>query len=80
MIQEGQDDPVLLTWVPDKLRLSKAIGLFVQEKKFKIDFQNSGHDGHLEFQIGMILAICDQQVSLILTTKFLVNRPFGSGQ
>ena len=37
----------------------ESICLSVQEKKQKIDFQDSGHGGHLGFPIGMILAIFD---------------------
>ena len=48
-----------------------SIGLSVQEKKFKKDFQD-GHDGgHFRFPIKMISAISDLQVNaLILPTKF----------
>ena len=35
--QEGQDGSVSLTWVPDKFQ---SAGLLVQEKTFKINFQN----------------------------------------
>ena len=35
----------------------KSIGLSVQEKKRKIDFQDGHHGGYLGFWIGMILAI-----------------------
>ena len=52
-------------------------GLLVQEKKRKIDFQDSGHLG---FPIGMILAIFALQVTPMLPTKFWVNWPFGSGE
>ena len=38
----------------------KSIGLSVQEKKRKIDFQEGGHGGQLGFPIGTILAIFDQ--------------------
>ena len=55
-----------------------SIGLSVQEKKRKIDFQDGGHGGHLGFPIGTILASFDLQVTLILPSKFGVNRPFGS--
>ena len=37
----------------------ESIGLLVQEKKQKIDFQDGCHGGHLGFPIGMILAIFD---------------------
>ena len=36
----------------------KSVGLLVQEKKQKVDFQDGGHLG---FQIGKILAIFDLQ-------------------
>ena len=58
----------------------KSIGLLVQEKKGKIDFQEGLHDGHLGFPIGTILAISDLTVPLMLPTKFQVNWPFGSGE
>ena len=48
--------------------------------KQKIDFQDGGHGGHLGFPIGMILAIFDLQVILMLPSKFGVNWPFGSGE
>ena len=41
------------------------IGLSVQEKKRKIDSQDSSHGGHLEFPIRTIL---DLQVTLMLST------------
>ena len=52
------------------------MSLSIQEKKFKIDFQ----DGHLAFPIGMILAIFDLPVTPILPNKFRVIWPFGSGE
>ena len=52
-------------------------GLSVQEKKRKIDFQDGGHLG---FMIGMILAIFDLQVTLMLPSKFGVKWPFSSGE
>ena len=45
----------------------ESIGLLVQEKKRKIDFQDGGHLG---FPIGTILAIFDLQVTLMLPSKF----------
>ena len=54
----------------------ESIGLSVQEKKRKIDFQDGGHLG---FPIGTILAISDLQVTPMLPTKFRVDWPFGSG-
>ena len=44
----------------------EAIGLSVQEKKRKIDFQDGSHGGHLGFTIGMILPIVDLQVTPML--------------
>ena len=58
----------------------ETIGLSVQEKKRKIDFQDGCHGGHLGFPIGMILAIFDLQVTPMLPSKFGVNWPFGSGK
>ena len=55
----------------------ESIGLSVQEKKRKIDFQNGGHLG---FSISTILAIFDLQVTLMLPSKFGDNWPFGSGE
>ena len=52
----------------------KSTDLSIQEKKRKIHF----HDGHLGFQIRMILAIFDIQI--MLSTKFQVSSPFGSGE
>ena len=34
----------------------ESIGLFVEEKKRKIDFQDGSHGGYLGFLIGTILA------------------------
>ena len=51
----------------------------VQDQKQKIDFQNGHHGGHLEVMIGMISAIFDLQVILMLP-KFPVNWPLGSGE
>ena len=55
----------------------QAIGLLVQEKKRKIDFQDGGHLG---FPIGTTLAVFDLQVTPMLPSKFGVNWPFGSGE
>ena len=57
-----------------------SIGLSVQEKKFKIDFLDGGHGGHLGIPNGMILVLFDLKVTLILPTKFRVSLPFGSGE
>ena len=58
----------------------ESIGLSVQEKKRKIDFQDGGHGCHLGFPISTILATSDLQVTLMLPSKFGVNWPFGSGE
>ena len=58
----------------------ESIGLPVQEKKQKIDFQDGGHGGHLGFPIGTILSIFDLQLTLILPSKFGVKWPFSSGE
>ena len=58
----------------------ESIGLSVQEKKRKIDFQDGCHGGYLGFPMGMILAIFDLQVTLMLSSKFGVNWPFCSGE
>ena len=56
------------------------MGLSVQEKKWKIDFQDGNCGGHLVFPIRTILAIFYLQVTLMILTKFQVNWPFGSGE
>ena len=55
-------------------------GIPVQEKKRKIDFQDSGLGGYHGFSIGTILAIFDLQVTLMLSTKIEVYWRFGSGE
>ena len=57
---------------PDYLTSFKSTGLWVQKKKFNIDFRDGGHLG---FSIRMILATFDLQVSSILPMKFRVNWP-----
>ena len=57
----------------------ESIGLSIQVKKFKTDFQDGNCGGHLVFLIGAILAIFDLQVTLMILTKFVV-RIFGSGK
>ena len=54
------------------------IGLLIQEKKQKKDFQDCRHGGHLGFSIKRILAIFDLQVTPMLPTKFWVSWPLGS--
>ena len=51
----------------------ESIGLSVQEKKRKIDFQDGGHGGHLGFRIGTILAIFYLQSTLMIPSKFGVS-------
>ena len=58
----------------------ESIGLSVQEKKQKIDFQDGCHGGHLGLPISMILVIFDLQVTPMLPSKFGVNWPFCSGE
>ena len=52
----------------------------IQEKKFKIAFQDGNCGSHLVFPIGTILAIFDLQVTSMILTKFQVNWPLGSGK
>ena len=56
----------------------KSVGLSVQEKKRKIDFQDGGHLG---FPIGMILAIIDLQVNwgYFWSTSYQVSFSWPSG-
>ena len=58
----------------------ESIGLSVQDKKRKIDFQDGPHGGNLGFPIGTVLAILELQVTPMLPSKFGVNWPFGSGE
>ena len=58
----------------------KTIGISVQEKKFKIYYQDGGHGGHLEFPFRTILTIFHLHVAPKLLTKFKVSWPFGSGE
>ena len=57
-----------------------SMGLSIQEKKLKIDFQDGNCGGHLVFLIRAILAIFDLQVTLMILTKFQVNWTSGSGK
>ena len=57
----------------------KSIGLSVQEKKRKIDFQDGGHGGHFGFPTGTILAVFNLQVTPMLPTKYRVKWPRGVG-
>ena len=60
-------------WSPSHLPSFESIGLSVQEKQRKLDFQDGGHGRHLGSLIGTILAILDLQVTLMLPSKFRVN-------
>ena len=51
----------------------ETTGFSVQEKKFKIHFQNGGAGGKAEFSEGNILASFVRQVTAILPIKFQVN-------
>ena len=54
------------------------MGLSIQEKNFKIDFQDGNCGAHLVFLIGKILTIFDLQVTSMILTKFQVNWSFSS--
>ena len=77
-IQDGSHFGYLIIFYLPVIRMLptsfKSIGLWVHEKKRKIDFQG----GHLGFPIGTILAIFDLQVIPMLPAKFRVNWPFSS--
>ena len=60
-------------------QVSSQLAFLIQETKLKTDFQDGGHNGHLGFQIGKILANFYLQVTPMLPTKFPVNWPIGSG-
>ena len=51
----------------------ESVGLSVQEKRFKIDFQDGYCGGHLGFSIWTILSGFDLQVTLILSIKVCIN-------
>ena len=48
----------------------ESTGPLVQETKGKINFQDGCHGDHLEFPIGMLLAIFDLQAAPILPIRF----------
>ena len=56
----------------------ESTDLSVQEKKFKINFQDDGCESHREHLIRAILAIFNSHVTMILPTKLPVNWSFGS--
>ena len=53
------------------------MGLFIQEKTLKINFQDGNCGNHLVILIGTIF---DLQVTSMILTKFQVNLLFGSGE
>ena len=57
----------------------KSIGLLVQEKKRKLDFQD-GHHRTSWISNQKDFSFFDLQVTLMLPSKFQVNWPFGSGE
>ena len=59
--------------LPTKFRVHWPFG----SGEAKNRFQDGGHGGHLGFLIELILAIFDILVTLMLSTKFKVNCPFG---
>ena len=59
---------------------TRQFDLSVQEKRFKIHFQDEGCGGHLGSLIGTILAIFDLQVTPIFPTKFPAKWPSSSGE
>ena len=63
--------------LPTKFQVNWLLDLGEEAKKK--DFQDGHYGSHLGFPISRILAISDQQVILMLTTKLGVNWPFGSG-
>ena len=56
--------------IPYVLYFFESVFLSVQEKKFKIDFQDGECDSHIGFLIRTSLAIFNLQVTQILPTKF----------
>ena len=57
----------------------ESMGISVQEKKFKTDFQDSGCSSNLLFLIGTISAIFALQITPMLPTKFPASWPSVSG-
>ena len=66
VVFDQQVAPIL----PTTLRVNWRFG---SGEKFKTDFQNGGHGGHVGFLIRPIFA---RQVTTILTTKVSVSWPF----
>ena len=70
--QKSDYDDILSTSHPDTSYQILSQLAFWFPEKFKIDFQESGHGGHL----GTILAIINLQFSYKFSTKFWVSCPF----
>ena len=60
----------------------QSIGLLVQEKKFKTDFQDGNHGSNLGFKIQAIFATFDNNIKVtsILPNKFQVSWPLLSAE
>ena len=54
----------------------ELVGLSIQEKKFKTDFQDGDSGDQIVFQNETNLALFDLQLFLILPTKFKVSWDF----
>ena len=61
--------------LPTKFKSNQS---FRKEKKWRIDFQDGGHAGHLGFLIWKVLDIFDLLVTPLLPSKFQDNWPFFS--
>ena len=62
------------------IKCLESMDLSIQDKKFKIGFQDDNCGGHLVFPIGTILAAFDLQATSMILTKFQVSWPFTSGE
>ena len=60
--------------LPTKFGVNWLLGL---GEEVKIDFQDGGHGGHLEYPIVMSLATFDRWVTPMLPTKYQVSWPRG---
>ena len=63
---------------PDYQTFRESVGFWVQ-RKFKIDFQDSGYGSHLGFPIRTVLASFYLQVTSILPTNVPSSWPCSSG-
>ena len=66
--------------LPTKFRVNWPFGSGEELRRENLHFQAGGHGGHHGFPLGMVLAISDLQVTLMLPTKLQANWPFGSGE